>query len=154
VIGKKQRLIEFSFTEFLDVQGHRYDHINGIERRQSGDHEGGKRSRQRNFALVLKEADCMPEGRQIRIQSPGLRIGRRTFSAGLADMVWTVGRGNGRRERAITTGASSVRHEGNRVPAVGTKMWDRIIRQKRAAIRTMNRKKEPDCTAHKTRNPF
>ena len=56
----------------------------------------------------------MLEWRRIRVQSPGLRIRRRTFGAGLADMVWAVGRGNGRREGAVTTGASSVRHEGNR----------------------------------------
>jgi hypothetical protein len=111
VIGKKQRLIEFSFAESTNVQGHWYDHINGIEWRKSGDHEGGKWSHQRNFALVLKEADCMLEWRHIGVQSPGFRIGGRTFSAGLADMVWAVGRGNGRREGAVTTGASSVRHE-------------------------------------------
>jgi len=46
LIGKKQRLIEFSFTESLNVQGHRHDHINGIEWRKLGDHEGGKGSRQ------------------------------------------------------------------------------------------------------------
>ena len=96
----------------------------------------------------------MLEWGQIRVQLPGLCIGRRTFSAGLADMVWTVGHSNGRREGAITTGASSVGHEGNRVPAVGAKMGDRIICQKRAAIRTMNRKNEPDCAAYETRDPF
>jgi hypothetical protein len=96
----------------------------------------------------------MLEWGPIRVQSPGLGIGRRTFSAGLADMVWTVGRSNRRREGAITTGASSVGHKRNRAPAVGTKMGDRIIRQKRAAIRTMHRKNEPNGTAHETRDPF
>ena len=46
VIGKKEGLIEFSLTESLNVQGHRHDHINGIEWRESGDHEGGQWSRQ------------------------------------------------------------------------------------------------------------
>ncbi len=46
VIGKKQRLIEFSFTESTNVQGHWHDHIHGIEWGKSGDHEGGKWSRQ------------------------------------------------------------------------------------------------------------
>lgn len=46
VIGKKQRLIEFSFTESLNVQRHRYDHIHGGQWRKAGDHEGGKWCRQ------------------------------------------------------------------------------------------------------------
>ena len=154
VIGKKQRLIEFSFAEFPNMQGHWYDHINRIERRQSGEHEVGQWSRQGNFALVLKEADSMLEWGPIRVQRPSLRIGRGAFSAGLADMVWTVGHSNGGREGAITTGASSVGHEGNCAPAAGAKMRDRIICQKRAAIRTMNRKNEPDCAAYETRDPF
>jgi len=73
------------------------------------------------------------------------------FSAGLADMVWAVGRGNGRWEGPVTTGAPSVRYEGNRAPAARAKVRDRIIRQKRVATRTMNRKKESDRTAHETR---
>lgn len=46
VIGKTQRLIEFSLTESPNVQGNRHDDIDGIERRKSGDHEGSKWSRQ------------------------------------------------------------------------------------------------------------
>jgi hypothetical protein len=42
VIGKKQRLIEFTFAEFSNMQGHWYDHINGLELRKPGDHEGGQ----------------------------------------------------------------------------------------------------------------
>ena len=109
------------------MQGDWHDHINGIEGRESGDHEGSQWSRQGNFALILEEADRMLEWRRIRVQSPGLRIRRRTFGTGLANMVWAVGRGNGRREGVVTTGASRVRHEGNLTPAVRAKMGDRII---------------------------
>ena len=96
----------------------------------------------------------MLEWGHIRVQSPGPCIGRRTFSAELANMARAVSRGDGRREGAVTTGASSVRHGGNRTPAVRAKVGNWIICQKRAAIRTMNRKKEPDRSAHETWDRF
>jgi len=92
----------------------------------------------------------MLEWRRVRVQSPGFRIRRRTFSTGLANMVWAVGRGNGRREGVVTAGASRVRHEGNLTPAVRTEMGDRIICQKRTAVRTMNGKKESEHAAQET----
>jgi len=74
VISKKQGLIEFALAESLAVQRNRHNHINGMERRKSGDHKSGKRSRQRNFALILQETDGMAQWRRIRVQRPGLRI--------------------------------------------------------------------------------
>src|SRR5574337_2137055 len=96
----------------------------------------------------------MLERRHIRVQSPGPRIRRRMDSAGLADMMRAVGRGDGRWEGVVATGASSVGHERNRAPAIRAKMRDRVICQKRVATRTMNGKKESDRTARETRYRF
>lgn len=74
--------------------------------------------------------------------------------AGLADMMRAIGRGNGRREGMVTTGASSVRHERNRAPAVRAKMGVGIISQKRVTIRAMIGKKKPERPTHETRHRF
>jgi hypothetical protein len=96
----------------------------------------------------------MLQRRHIRVQSPGPRVRRRMFSAGLADMMRAVGRGNGRREGMVTTGASSVRHERNCVPAVRAKMGVGIIRQQCVAIRAMIGKKKPNRTTQEARHRF
>lgn len=74
LIGKKQRLIEFPFTESLDVQGNGNDHIDGFKWREAVDHKSGKWHSQRNFPSVFKEADGVLKGRHVRIEGPGLGV--------------------------------------------------------------------------------
>jgi hypothetical protein len=104
-IGKEQRLVEFPLAQPLGMQRDGDDQIDFIEWRKSVDHETGQRRSQRDFASVFEQANGILQRRPIRIERPRFGIGGGPFAARLADMLRTIGRGEGRDERAVATSA-------------------------------------------------
>ena len=123
LIGKEQRLVEFTFAQPLDMQWDGDNQINRAERWKSIGHQAGEWGGQRDFASVLEEANGILQRGPIRIEGPRFGIGGGTCVARLAEMMWTVGRGQWRDKRAIATSAPERIGWCDRAPTSGAEVW-------------------------------